>query len=188
MDCAGPANPRAAIVGRRSGKRQLRGSSEKEEIGTLSFGSCVVMSTNKSELGSLRPFLLRDWAQQKETCEFMVDTISTVRRSTKGTNLEILSLRGRLDATSAPELREEFREFISGGHTRLVLDFSGVSFVDSSGLAVIITLLKSATASGGDVVLAALTPPVRSLLELTRLNKVFRIYDQVDAACEAFGV
>jgi len=116
----------------------------------------------------------------------MVDTISTVRRASKG-NTEIVTLRGRLDAVSASDLRGEFREFISNGHTRLVLDFSGVTFVDSSGLAVIITLLKSATSNGGDVLLAKLPPPVSSILQLTRLDKVFRVFEDVDTACEAFG-
>lgn len=116
----------------------------------------------------------------------MVETISTVRRATKGTNLEIVCLRGRLDAAAAADLREEFREFITNGHTRLVLDLSAVPFVDSSGLAVVITLLKAATANGGDVVLARVTPAVRTILELTRLHRVFRIFDDVDAACEGF--
>lgn len=116
----------------------------------------------------------------------MVETLSTVRRSLKGKDVEIISLRGRLDALTAPELREEFREFIANGHNRLVLEFSGVTFVDSSGISVIITLLKAATANGGDVVLAKLPATVRSILELTRLNKVFRIHDDVDVACESF--
>ncbi len=117
----------------------------------------------------------------------MLETISTVQRSLKGKDVEIVCLRGRLDAASAPELREEFREFIASGHSRLVLEFSGASFIDSSGISVIITLLKAATVAGGDVVLARLSPPVRSILELTRLNKVFRIFDDVDSACDSFA-
>lgn len=117
----------------------------------------------------------------------MVETISTVQRSLKGKDIEIICLRGRLDAVSAPELREEFREFIASGHNRLVLDLAGVSFIDSSGISVIITLLKAATAQGGDVVVAKLTPSVKTLLELTRLNNVFRAYDDVDSACESFS-
>ncbi len=49
---------------------------------------------------------------------------------------------------------------------------AGVSFVDSSGLSVLVTSLKAARAKGGDLVLASLTPPVRSIVELTRLHRI----------------
>lgn len=112
---------------------------------------------------------------------------STVKRATSGQEIEVVTLRGRLDAASAPDLREEFREFIESGHNRIVLDFAAVNFIDSSGISVIITLLKAATSKGGDVVLTRLTPQVRTILELTRLYKVFRIHETVEAACESFA-
>src|SRR5512140_2328990 len=98
-----------------------------------------------------------------------------VRRSLG--NVEIVSLSGPLDASVALDARKELKEVFDGGKNLVVIDLGEVSFVDSSGLSVLVTALKTARGAGGDVVLSRLNPPVRSILELTRLNRVLEVFD-----------
>ena len=85
------------------------------------------------------------------------------------------------------DARQELKELIEAGRVRLVFDLSGVELVDSSGLSVLVTALKKARDAGGDVALVGLTDPVRSLIELTRLQSAFAMFDDVDAAAAALA-
>lgn len=78
----------------------------------------------------------------------------------------------------APRLRE---------HPRLVLEMGAVQFVDSAGLAALLYCLRQVEPAGGDVKLCCLTGPVRTLLELVRMNRVFDICETRDDALGAFG-
>ena len=96
--------------------------------------------------------------------------------------VEVLSFPDSLSAVTAADVRQELKELIQSGRSRLVMDMAKVRFVDSSGLSVFVVALKAARAQGGDVVLLKLTPEVRSIIELTRLHRVFEIFDDLDAA------
>jgi len=101
--------------------------------------------------------------------------------------VDIISLTGRLDAAVAPEVREEINRVVDDGPGNLLLDLSGVTFVDSSGLSVLVLALKSANAKGGKAALFKVNPTVRSLLELTRLHRVFEIFDDEEQACASLA-
>ncbi|QYJ98979.1 STAS domain-containing protein [Shewanella alkalitolerans] len=75
------------------------------------------------------------------------------------------------------------RQLESGSH-RLVMDLSQVEYIDSSGLSILISVLKKAKQLGGDVVLLSPTPGVRALIELTRLHQIFTLFENREAACE----
>ncbi len=99
-------------------------------------------------------------------------------------NMTIVALQGNLDAQSAPERRRQLKEVIADGGTLLALDLSGVKFMDSMGLAVLLTALKLARNEGGDVVLLRPIGQVRFLLELTRLDRIFAVCED-EATAEA---
>jgi len=77
---------------------------------------------------------------------------------------------------------------IEQGNRRLVVDLADVSFIDSSGLGALVSALKTLKRSdnGGDVRLARVQPPVVSLLEIIRLNRVFTSYPTVEQAAQSF--
>ena len=102
-------------------------------------------------------------------------------------NVDVISLTGRLDAAVAPEIREEIEAAVSEGNGKLLLDLSGVTFIDSSGLSVLVLALKSANARGGRVALCKVNSTVRSLLEMTRLHRVFQIFDDEKSACASLS-
>jgi|APFre7841882590_1041340.scaffolds.fasta_scaffold02689_3 anti-sigma B factor antagonist len=91
--------------------------------------------------------------------------------------IDIIQLSGRLVLADTPAVRQSLKAAIEQGSGKLILDLGGVSFMDSSGLSVLISAFKAAQAKGGKVALLNLTPAVRSLIELTRLQQVFAIYD-----------
>jgi anti-sigma B factor antagonist len=91
----------------------------------------------------------------------------------------------RIDAAAADGLRTELRQLAAHGSGRLLLDMAAVKFIDSTGLGVIVTALKTARERGGAVALFALPGKVRALVELTRLHLVFDIYADEAAALAA---
>ncbi len=64
----------------------------------------------------------------------------------------------------------------------LVLDFSGVEYISSVGLRVLILAARQVTAQGGRIAIAGLQPVVKEVFEISRFNLVFKIFDNVDAA------
>lgn len=90
-----------------------------------------------------------------------------------------------MEASTAPETAAQLKGVILEGGTRLVLDLSGVTFLDSVALAVLVSALKLARGQGGDVVLLRPAPLVRSLLEVTRLDRIILSFeDEASAAAD----
>ncbi|MFN3601973.1 MAG: STAS domain-containing protein [Dietzia sp.] len=89
---------------------------------------------------------------------------------------------GRLNMVAAPGLRDQLRDLIEGGSRRVVVDLSATEFIDSSGLGALISGLKAARQAGGDLRIAAPNTQVRSVLKLTRLDRVLTAHESADAA------
>ncbi|MDS4020064.1 MAG: STAS domain-containing protein [Candidatus Competibacter sp.] len=96
--------------------------------------------------------------------------------------IDIVALSGRLVMADVPEVRRRLLQIVEQGSGKLVLNLEGVGFMDSSGLSVLVSVLKSARIKNGEVVLLGLTPIVRSLIELTRLQQIFEIFEDETAA------
>ncbi len=99
----------------------------------------------------------------------------------------IITIESKMNTLSAPETRAQLGGVVMDGGARLVLDLSGVTFVDSMALAVLVSALKLARKEGGDLVLLRPTPPVRSLLEAACLDRIFLIFEDEESAAASFG-
>jgi anti-sigma B factor antagonist len=108
-----------------------------------------------------------------------------IRQETIGT-VEVLSLEGRLDASSAREIKEKVASLSQDNRVNLVIDMGGVDFIDSSGLGTLVSSLRTVNKLGGDIKISALQDQVRSVFELTRLHRIFGIYDDSRAAAMSF--
>lgn len=96
--------------------------------------------------------------------------------------VQIVECSGRLTMVTARSLREAVEEALTAGPPRLVVDLAQVGFVDSSGLGALISALKRARQSGGDLRIAGVTEQVRTVLTLTNLDRVLRPYADVTEA------
>src|SRR3954453_15162585 len=87
----------------------------------------------------------------------------------------VLALSGNLDARSATEVREALGRAIDSGEGELVVDASGVDFVDATGLGVLLGAHRRATKAGRTMVLRDASPRLVRMLRLARLHRVFAV-------------
>ncbi|MBU1274833.1 MAG: STAS domain-containing protein [Proteobacteria bacterium] len=93
----------------------------------------------------------------------------------------------RLDAIVAAPLHQRLHQHTQNGCNKLVLDLGSVEFMDSSGLTVIMSTLKSLNEQGGRLVLSGMGANLGSLFQLTRLDKVFQVYPNTGQAVLALS-
>ena len=98
----------------------------------------------------------------------------------------IISLDGTLNARSADQVKETFRDVAGKGITKVVLDLGDVPFIDSSGLAALVSGLKTLNEKEGSLKLASLQSQADLLFRLTMFDKVFEIYPDIDSAAQSF--
>ena len=95
--------------------------------------------------------------------------------------------KGRLDAFQAPMLAEAMAEHERAHLHHIIINLEDVDFMDSIALSTLVQGLKHALQAGGDLYLCCVQQPVQIIFELTRLDKVFQIFDTeanaVNAIC-----
>lgn len=101
--------------------------------------------------------------------------------------IDIVRLPERLMMADASDARAAIKEIIGLGSGKLILDLADTTFIDSSGLAVLVSSLQAARKKDGDVYLVNMGNTVRALCELTRLHTVFQIFDDEAAALRAMS-
>lgn len=104
----------------------------------------------------------------------------------KGKKATIISCKGRGDMSAVPGLKAEIKKLLTSGEKFFVIDMSAVDFVDSSFLGALVTILRSVNKDGGDIKIADLPPQIRSIFELTRLHRLFKIYNSAEEADGSF--
>jgi len=97
----------------------------------------------------------------------------------------VLPLEGEIDLHVSPRIASSIASMTSTKPKQFVVDLSKVSYIDSSGLAVLIEGMQNVTAYGGKFALAGLQETVRPIFEIARLDQVFRIFPDVDSALAA---
>ena len=86
-----------------------------------------------------------------------------------------------IDSANAAEVKAEAMRLL-GDASDVVVDLSGVEFLDSAGVGVLVGLFKNSRLYGGRARFCGLTHGVRSVLELIQLDRIFEIYDDVETA------
>lgn len=94
----------------------------------------------------------------------------------------VVEVHGQLVVGNRRELRQKVLEALESGARKFVIDFGETSYIDSSGLGVLVHLSKKIREQGGDLRIANLNEDLRNLFELTRLDTVFQIADSREAA------
>jgi anti-sigma B factor antagonist len=88
-----------------------------------------------------------------------------------------VSVRGELDLSTAGQLRDRLYALLDAGTTLLTLDVSGLSFIDSTGLGVIVAVLKRAKELGGNLVLRGPSKSARKVIDISGLSQIVEIID-----------
>ena len=97
----------------------------------------------------------------------------------------VLPLEGEIDLHASPRLERALNSMIRKRPDRVIVDMSGVTFIDSSGLAVLICAMQDVQNYGGKFSLSGIGPGLRSIFEMARLDQVFLIdqsHDELLAA------
>jgi len=98
----------------------------------------------------------------------------------------VVALSGWLDAAAAPELKQALAQCLDQA-SQLVIDFSQVAFIDSTGLGTLISFLKNVEKAGKEMRIACLQGKPLRLFEMTRAYKIFAIHKTVDLAIKSFS-
>jgi anti-sigma B factor antagonist len=97
----------------------------------------------------------------------------------------VLPLHGEIDLNVSPEIASTFNELVQTKPPRVVVDLTNVTYIDSSGLAVLVVGMQQVKEYGGKFALVGLQSDVRSILETARLDQFFATYPHVEAALAA---
>ena len=99
----------------------------------------------------------------------------------------VMPLEGDIDLHVSPAVSESLNAMIKKKPERIVIDLSRATYIDSAGIAVLILAMQQVEAYGGKFFLSGLQETLRSIFETSRLERVFRIFPDVDAALAASG-
>ena len=108
----------------------------------------------------------------------------TVNKSDDILEVVLESKRATVDISG--NFKDKLNEEIEQGNFKVIVDLSVVEYVDSSFLGALVAGLKRATMKNGDLKLVSLQPPVRAMFDLTRLYRIFDIYETMDDAVKSF--
>jgi anti-sigma B factor antagonist len=97
----------------------------------------------------------------------------------------ILPLEGEIDLHVSPQIGASLANLIARKPSQLVVDLSKVSYIDSSGLAVLIEAMQNVGSYGGRFALSGLQEGVRPIFEIARLDQVFRIFPDTASALKS---
>jgi anti-sigma B factor antagonist len=107
----------------------------------------------------------------------------------ESSGVTVIDITGRLTLGDVPTiLKDEIRRLIDEGKSSLLLNLAGLTYLDSSGMGLLVGAYAAASRAGGQLKLSNLTTRVKDLLLVTKLYTVFEVYDDEAAAIASFAV
>lgn len=94
----------------------------------------------------------------------------------------VIAISGEIDMNSSPELRARLLELINNKPPVLFIDFTSVSYIDSSGIATFVEGLKGMMPYGGRLKFVSIPPKIAEIFGFAKLDKVFEIHGSMDDA------
>lgn len=116
-----------------------------------------------------------------------VTTVELKISSRSQDDAAVVTVGGEVDLYTAPQLRDELVGALEGGARRLVIDMSRVEFCDSTGISVLLSAMKRSRDKDGDLELVAPKPAVTKVLEVTGLDEVFTIHQDLGVFSASAG-
>lgn len=111
----------------------------------------------------------------------MADYSHTIRVTTATVDgVPVARVSGEVDLRTSPQLREHLLDLARRGADRVLVDLSAVPYMDSSGVGTMVFVKREIERAGGRLILVGLQPRVRSVFEITNLQKFFNIAQSVE--------
>jgi anti-sigma B factor antagonist len=101
--------------------------------------------------------------------------------------LGVVVLSGEVDIYTAPQFKACLLDLLDAGVDKLVVDLSGVTFIDSTALGVLIGGVRRVHSAGGAMALVVTSRPVERVLSITGLDRVFSLHATRAAALESLA-
>ncbi len=98
----------------------------------------------------------------------------------------VMSVSGRVDSATAPELEGKLRELVEADKTQIVLDLKDVEYMSSAGLRAMVSTLKAVKRVNGDLRISSPSPRVEEVLRLAGLTSIFSIHPSQEEAVASF--
>lgn len=100
--------------------------------------------------------------------------------------LTVCYIEGEIDINTSPGVKKSFDKLISSKTPKIIVSLSKVTYVDSSGLATLVEILKNMRSYGGRLRLSDMSSKIKSLFEITKLEKLFEIIADEKEAISTF--
>ena len=92
---------------------------------------------------------------------------------------------GRMDAVTAPTFEQECMRWVEKGKVNLIVDFSGLEYISSAGLRVILGVGKKLKAQDGSLVFGGMSAMVKEVFDISGFASIFPVHESVEAALAA---
>lgn len=96
-----------------------------------------------------------------------------------------IKVTGRMDAVTAPGFEQECGRWIEEGNKNLIVDLSGLEYISSAGLRVILGVGKKLKAQGGTLTFGGMSGIVKEVFEISGFSSIFPVYDSLESALAA---
>lgn len=117
----------------------------------------------------------------------MEDNASIATRVLRQDRANVLAIEGDIDLHISPVVTEALDAMIKKKPERIVIDLSRATYIDSAGVAALMLAKQEVEAYGGKFFLSGVQETIRLILETSRLDRIFWIFPEVDAALAAHG-
>ena len=101
-------------------------------------------------------------------------------------NVNVIYLSGRLDAYAANDVEKKLDSLIASQQVYLVVNLSGLEYISSSGLRVLLAGIKRVKKEHGDIRLACLQPYVKEVFDIAGFTQLFQMFDKEEDAVNSF--
>ena len=102
-------------------------------------------------------------------------------------DVTVMTLKGSIDAMTAPKITEYVQGQIAKGNIKWVADLSGVDYTSSAGLRVLLGAIKETRSKSGDFRLTGVRPDVLKVLSLSGFTNILKMFDDLDTAVASYA-
>ena len=124
------------------------------------------------------------WAGKFWSGGLMEGLIVNVGHHPQQEDITLLTVKGFIDTTTAPEFEKAFQGVLNGKHYKIVIDLKDVNYISSAGWGIFIGEIKRIRNQKGDIFLAGMSPEVAEVFELLEFNTILKSFPDVETALQ----